>query len=92
MPIYEYQCGACGHQFEEWQQISDPPVDRCPECNKRKVERLMSVTSFQLKGGGWYADGYASKQGGSSSSSDSSSSTTAKPAKTKKATKAEKAA
>ena len=50
MPIYEYACGACGHQFEEWQKMSDPPVRTCPKCKKKKVEKLISHTSFTLKG------------------------------------------
>lgn len=63
MPVYEYQCGACGHQFEEWQKITAEPVRTCPSCSKKKVERLISMTSFQLKGGGWYSDLYASANG-----------------------------
>ena len=54
MPIYEYRCGGCGHEFEEWQKIHDEPVKKCPSCRGRRVERLVSATSFQLKGGGWY--------------------------------------
>src|SRR5436309_3217287 len=68
MPIYEYRCGACGHAFEEWQKMSDPPVRTCPKCKKKKVEKLISHTSFSLKGGGWYKDLYTSakpKDGGS---------------------------
>jgi putative FmdB family regulatory protein len=80
MPIYEYECQACGHRFEEWQKMSDEPVKVCPKCKKRKVEKLISQTSFQLKGGGWYSDLYASAKPGSStpetSSSTPSSSTT----------------
>jgi putative FmdB family regulatory protein len=68
MPIYEYECQACGHRFEEWQKMSDDPVRVCPKCKKRKVEKLISHTSFQLKGGGWYSDLYASTKPGSSSS------------------------
>ncbi len=56
MPIYEYECQACGHRFEEWQKMSDDPIKVCPKCKKRKVEKLISQTSFQLKGGGWYSD------------------------------------
>jgi len=59
MPIYEYQCEKCGHEFEREQRISDPPVKTCPECRSRRVTKLISLTSFTLKGGGWYADGYA---------------------------------
>jgi putative FmdB family regulatory protein len=67
MPIYEYACAACGHQFEEWQKMSDPPVRICPKCKKRKVEKLISQTAFQLKGGGWYADLYSSAKPGAKS-------------------------
>jgi putative FmdB family regulatory protein len=61
MPIYEYACRACGHTFEEWQKMSDAPVRTCPKCKKKKVDKLISQTAFQLKGGGWYADLYSSK-------------------------------
>lgn len=57
MPIYEYQCGNCG-VFEVTQRITEPALKRCPTC-KRKVERLMSRSSFVLKGSGWYATDYA---------------------------------
>ena len=64
MPIYEYACTACGHEFEEWQKMSDAPVRTCPKCKKKKLERLISRTAFQLKGGGWYADLYSSSKPG----------------------------
>lgn len=57
MPIYEYQCEKCG-EFEEMQRITDPALERCPRC-RRKVRRLMSATSFHLKGSGWYVTDYA---------------------------------
>jgi putative FmdB family regulatory protein len=69
MPIYEYECQACGHTFEEWQKMSDKPIRVCPKCKKRKVEKLISQTSFQLKGGGWYKDLYSSAKPSSSSES-----------------------
>jgi putative FmdB family regulatory protein len=62
MPVYEYECSACSHRFEEWQKINDKPVKVCPKCKAHKVQRLISHTSFQLKGGGWYGDLYASKR------------------------------
>ena len=68
MPIYEYECQACGHAFEEWQKMSDKPVKVCPKCKARKVEKLISHTSFQLKGGGWYSDLYASQKPGAATS------------------------
>lgn len=58
MPIYEYCCRGCGKKFERLQKIFDKPVTSCPKCGK-KVERLISQTSFALKGEGWYKDGYA---------------------------------
>ncbi|MBK6849545.1 MAG: zinc ribbon domain-containing protein [Proteobacteria bacterium] len=73
MPIYEYRCGGCGHEFEEWQKIHDEPVKKCPSCRGRRVERLVSATSFQLKGGGWYVSEYGRGSGGPAKKSDSSS-------------------
>jgi len=59
MPIYEYRCAKCG-DFEEMRKMSDPPLQRCPKC-RRKVTKLISSTSFQLKGTGWYVTDYAKK-------------------------------
>lgn len=67
MPIYEYECERCG-VFEVTQRITEEPLKRCPTC-KGKVHRLISTTSFMLKGTGWYATDY----GRSSSSTDSKS-------------------
>ena len=65
MPVYEYQCTACGHEFEREQRISEDPIKKCPQCGKQKAKRLISRTSFVLKGGGWYGDLYGSvKPGG----------------------------
>jgi putative FmdB family regulatory protein len=57
MPIYEYECPKCG-VFEVTQKIKEGPLRRCPTC-KAKVERIISATSFVLKGSGWYATDYA---------------------------------
>jgi len=54
MPIYEYECGACGHRLEALQKISDPLLEDCPECEKPKLRKLISAAAFQLKGTGWY--------------------------------------
>ena len=59
MPIYEYSCRECGG-FEVTQKITDKPLTRCPAC-KGKVKKLISSTSFQLKGTGWYVTDYARK-------------------------------
>lgn len=58
MPIYEYGCQDCGHEFEEMQKFSDPPLELCPNCENRNARRRVSVSAFHLKGGGWYKDGY----------------------------------
>jgi len=62
MPIYEFRCAECDHVFESWQKVSDPNPDKCPSCGASKVEKLISSTSFRLKGGGWYASDYAGKK------------------------------
>ena len=80
MPIYEYECQKCG-TFEATQRITENPLSKCPTC-KGKVKKLISNTSFQLKGTGWYITDYArkgkdaSKENGSSSSSSESKSET----------------
>ena len=63
MPIYEYACGGCGRESEVEQRITEDPIKTCPRCRSRKVKRLISQTSFVLKGGGWYADLYSSSGG-----------------------------
>ena len=70
MPIYEYACEHCG-VFEEMQRITDPPLAKCPKC-KRKVRRLISQTSFQLKGSGWYVTDYARTGNGGAKKDDAS--------------------
>jgi len=58
MPVYEYQCEACNHQFELRQKFSDPPAQSCPQCGG-EVKKLISSAAFALKGGGWYTEGYS---------------------------------
>jgi len=65
MPIYEYRCNECGQVFEEWQRDFKSRQKACPVC-KGESERIMSSTTFVLKGGGWYVTDY-SKQGGTAS-------------------------
>ncbi len=60
MPIYEYVCEACGRLTEVMQKVNDPPPGACPGCGEARLSKLVSRTSFQLKGGGWYSDLYAS--------------------------------
>lgn len=54
MPIYEYQCEACGHVLETLQKISEQPLVDCPDCGKLALKKLVSAAAFRLKGGGWY--------------------------------------
>ena len=61
MPIYEYKCQKCGKQFEALQGINDPDLKSCKFC-RGKVHKMMSMTSFALKGSGWYATDYAGKK------------------------------
>src|SRR5262245_23735413 len=63
MPIYEYRCDKCEREFEAEQRITDDPLRSCPHCRSRKVRRLISQTSFVLKGSGWYSDLYSSSKG-----------------------------
>lgn len=60
MPLYEYECDACGHRFEVIQKFSDPLVDTCPKCGG-VVHKLMSSPAIQFKGSGWYITDYAKK-------------------------------
>lgn len=68
MPIYEYQCNQCGETTEVLQKFSDAPLESCSVCGGR-VEKLMSMNSFQLKGSGWYVTDYAGKNGQAKSDS-----------------------
>lgn len=54
MPIYEYKCSNCGHQFEKIQKFSDQPLKKCPDCDKKTLNKLISSPSFRLSGSGWY--------------------------------------
>lgn len=78
MPVYEYECCKCGKVVEAWQSLSDEPMTDCPDC-AGSLKKLISMSSFRLKGGGWYADGYASTPTSSTSSSTPSSSCAEKP-------------
>jgi putative FmdB family regulatory protein len=61
MPIYEYKCRKCGKEFEVFQGVTDPTVKSCKFC-KGSVHKLLSLSSFQLKGSGWYATDYGGKK------------------------------
>ena len=67
MPIYEYECDQCGKQLEVFQKISEKPLTKCSNCSG-KLHKLVSQSSFHLKGSGWYATDYAKKSGTSTTS------------------------
>jgi len=73
MPIYGYQCQACGHEFELMQKMSDPAPAVCPSCGKPEVRKQLSAAGFQLKGSGWYATDF---KGGDKKTSDKKESDT----------------
>jgi len=74
MPIYEYECTSCCKIIEVIQRMTEDPLTNCPDC-AGPVNKLVSKSSFQLKGGGWYADGYSSKSSNGSGSTSKDKST-----------------
>jgi putative FmdB family regulatory protein len=80
MPIYEYECTSCCNVFEVFQRMTEDPLTTCPDCSG-SVKKLMSTSSFQLKGGGWYADGYCSTSCNSSASTATDAATKKTPEK-----------
>jgi putative FmdB family regulatory protein len=63
MPIYEYQCAACGQVTEKWQKFSEPPLTVCPACGGG-LSKLISSCAFHLKGSGWYVTDYGGSRAG----------------------------
>jgi putative FmdB family regulatory protein len=78
VPLYEYQCDACGCRFEVIQKFSDPAVESCKECGKGPVRRLPSSPAIQFKGTGWYITDYAQKGKSDTSTGAPAKSDTAK--------------
>ena len=64
MPLYEYECDACGHRFEIIQKFSDAPAEACTSCGSGPVRKLLSSPAIQFKGSGWYITDYARKSSG----------------------------
>lgn len=62
MPIYEYECSACGHRLEVIQKVSDSALIECPACGERHLRKLVTAAAFRLKGTGWYETDF--KHGG----------------------------
>jgi putative FmdB family regulatory protein len=87
MPIYEYQCQKCG-TFEVTQRITEKSLSKCPTC-KNKVKKLISNTSFQLKGTGWYVTDYARKGQNGDAKDDKTAKSPADSSKESKETKTE---
>ena len=81
MPIYEYACAKCEREFEVEQRITEDPVKTCPHCRSRRVKRLISSTSFVLKGSGWYSDLYSSNKSEGGDGKEGEKSEDAKPEK-----------
>ncbi len=91
MPIYEYQCQACGKQLEALQKINDAPLQDCPDCGEPSLKKKVSAAAFRLKGGGWYETDFktgnkknlasGSDSAGSSGGSDKSSAPSSGPSK-----------
>ena len=73
MPIYEYYCESCGHEFEVMQGINDKPIKKCEACGKAKAKRAISRTSFVLKGSGWYVTDYGGQNASNAKPAASSS-------------------
>lgn len=85
MPLYEYQCDACGHRFEHIQKFSDPLLSVCPKC-RGAIRKLVSSAAIQFKGTGWYVTDYAKKDSGA----EADKSSDGKDAKSEKTDKSDK--
>jgi len=103
MPIYEYQCGACGYRLEKLQKINDEPLVDCPECSGTSLTKLVSAAAFRLKGMGWYetdfktgskrnlvSDGKSEQSSSESTGSDSTDKSSSKDKKSSNKSASEK--
>src|SRR5271166_4494558 len=79
MPTYEYKCEGCGHQFEEFQSMSEPALEKCPECKKKKLRRLFGIgAAILFKGSGFYETDYRSESYKNAAKADKDAGGTAK--------------
>src|SRR5262252_7525961 len=85
MPIYEYRCLDCGHQFELLQKFSDPPAETCTACSGT-VQKLISRSAFHLKGSGWYVTDYGRNGGANGKAADNNDSESSTESSDKKST------
>ncbi len=76
MPLYEYHCDACEHEFEALQKMSDEPLVHCPACDEGTLRKLVSAAGFRLKGNGWYETDFKSGTKRNLAESGADSSTT----------------
>jgi putative FmdB family regulatory protein len=70
MPLYTYRCDNCGVQFDQQQSFNDPPLTRCPECNKKALRKVYTAVGIVFKGSGFYATDHRSPSGQNRSSSE----------------------
>ncbi|MGA8139883.1 MAG: zinc ribbon domain-containing protein [Desulfobaccales bacterium] len=97
MPIYEYQCAACGQVLEKWQKFSDEPLKSCPACGG-PLSKLISSCAFHLKGSGWYATDYSGSRssgvapGNATQGAKEGAAPSGEPAQSKEASKEAKSA
>ena len=81
MPTYDYECQACGHEFEELQSMTDKKLTKCPKCGKNKLARLIGSGSGMIfKGSGFYETDYKKKPAPSESKTESKPVSPTKPA------------
>ena len=73
MPLYQYRCETCEHQFEAIQKITDEPLIHCPACDAPALRKVMSAAGFRLKGNGWYETDFKSQNKRNLAESDSDS-------------------
>jgi len=92
MPIYTYRCENCGVQFDRHQKYEDPPLTRCPECNKKKLRKVMTPVGIVFKGSGFYATDHRSPSGGQSRPSNEKSEKAEKTEKSEKSGEGKEAA
>ena len=81
MPMYVYRCSHCKHQFEKVQRFSDPPIERCPNCRRKTIHKVLHPAPIQFKGSGWYITDSKGSSATLSSSKSSKKKETAKESK-----------
>lgn len=80
MPIYAYQCSACGHEMDALQKMSDTPLQDCPACHTANLRKQVTAAGFRLGGGGWYETDFKSGDKKNLASKDTAKETAPSPA------------